>query len=210
MKDDLMSNTEQTKRTKLIVEEINEVVERKVEQDNYEQTNRFINNDLKVLEQKLRTSANSYKSEVERRFLEMSDYFMKFQPVEVQAVVSQTLGSVLTKKKELVNLANLDKEKFKEFKSKIVPSSVEEQNELKRIEEEVEKKIKKASSRKGGHVLNTLQEEEEGSEGEKTPGGKKAAQKFRKSLSDALKEKRRESVSVMMEKIKMKVDGSLI
>lgn len=46
---------------------------------------------------------------------------------------------------------------------------------MKRIEEEVEKKIKKASSRKGGHVLNTLQEEEEGSEGEKTPGGKKAA-----------------------------------
>lgn len=30
-------------------------MERKVEQENYEQGNRFINNDLKVLEQKLRT-----------------------------------------------------------------------------------------------------------------------------------------------------------
>lgn len=56
-----------------------------------------------------------------------------------------------------MNLANLDKEKFKDFRSRIVPSSVEEQNELKRIEEEVEKRVKK-SSRKMPEVLKTLQE----------------------------------------------------
>ena len=50
MKGDLMNTVEETKRTKQLVEEISDVVERKVEQENYEQGNRFINNDLKVLE----------------------------------------------------------------------------------------------------------------------------------------------------------------
>ena len=55
MKGELMSTSEQTKRTKEIVEEVSGVVERKVEQENYEQGNRFISNDLKVLEQKLKS-----------------------------------------------------------------------------------------------------------------------------------------------------------
>lgn len=73
-----MTTSEQTKRIKEVVEEVSSIVERKVEQENYEQGNRFISNDLKVLESKLRTQSEAYKSEVERRFLEMSDYLMKF------------------------------------------------------------------------------------------------------------------------------------
>ncbi len=161
-----MQTAEQVNRVKEVVNEVNEIVARKVEQDNYEQGNRFINNDLKVMEERMRAKTDSYKLETDRKISEVQDYLLKYIPVELQATVSTTLASVLTRKKDLVNLASIDKERFKQLKAKIVPTTTEELQELRKIEEEADRKIKRKNTSKAiGGGLKTLQEEDEGSEG---------------------------------------------
>ena len=114
-----------------------------MEEDNYQHFSRMVKNDLKIMEENLKYKALVIQIDGEKRLAEVSEYLEKYFPIEVQKIVSDTLAKVLTKKRELVNLIQADREVFRDLRKHIVPETEEEKQLFERVEGALDAEEKK-------------------------------------------------------------------